>query len=534
MKLLLRQRDAVAIGLALLWGCLIVAAQWVGAFDPWEEPLVDWRLSIPGRVPPPDADLVLLSLEREAAGAVDSDTEGRARARLDYALVLRALVTYAPQSVVLEPLFNEPDAQYEAFDQSLAGMLARTNRAVLAGAALQLGTGTLRGDIPPVNLNRLVVRGRLDDCPQFDRLIWPMDLFARRAAVGIGNLSPDADGHCRRLPLVFVWQGQVTPSLALQAAAARLGASMERTEVLLGDRINLRDNHGRLLRSVPIDNEGRLRLRFRLRAAPVWQVNFDDILIYASQADRGVRPDQDLRVLRDRQIWIGYAAPDTAPVQTVVGGLPPVRVQMTAVRNILDEDFLRPLSSGWLLILFLLVSVLAVKAILHWDYLLGGCLLVVLNISWWQIGRALFVRHNWVLPLVSFAVLCAGAFALALASRYWNSTPTPDEPEEKEEIKAEEKPPTTDVSLEEFAEGKGQAEQTPKPAKIVREPVGPLFAVPSDTPLKRSVFQEKESKMPPPAPVRRGHPGMVPPPPEEPNRPGGILYWLEGVRRHLR
>lgn len=84
----------------------------------------------------------------------------------------------------------------------------------------------------------------------------PPEIFATRAAgVGFNYYESDADDKVRRADLLVNYEGFLFPSASLELAAAYLGESHS----------SLRIDHNRLLldgREIPIDNEGRLLLRF--------------------------------------------------------------------------------------------------------------------------------------------------------------------------------------------------------------------------------------------------------------------------------
>ena len=48
-----KRRISLAAGLALLWGAFTLLAQLSGALDDFEEPLLDWRLSLASLAAPP-------------------------------------------------------------------------------------------------------------------------------------------------------------------------------------------------------------------------------------------------------------------------------------------------------------------------------------------------------------------------------------------------------------------------------------------------------------------------------------------------
>ncbi len=96
----------------------------------------------------------------------------------------------------------------------------------------------------------------LDRVPVAAAAFVPPEIFATRAAgVGFNYYESDADDKVRRADLLVNYEGFLFPSASLELAAAYLGESHS----------SLKIDHNRLLldgREIPIDNEGRLLLRF--------------------------------------------------------------------------------------------------------------------------------------------------------------------------------------------------------------------------------------------------------------------------------
>ena len=97
--------------------------------------------------------------------------------RLDYSLVLRSLIDYAPQSVVFEMNLNDRDTEYTSFDDTFSHIVQRANTVVFAATVLtppQLARPCPR--ISPA----IPVHGNLRQVPRFGSAIWPLDTFAGR------------------------------------------------------------------------------------------------------------------------------------------------------------------------------------------------------------------------------------------------------------------------------------------------------------------------------------------------------------------
>ena len=411
------RRVALAAGLALLWGIFTLLAQLSGALDAFEEPLLDWRLSLNSYSSAPSDQLALI--------AIDNIPPDRPWpwSRLDYSLALRSLIDYAPQSVVFEMNLNDRDTEYTSFDDTFSHIVERANTVIFAATVLTpAGTDPL-----PAKLGSLPFHGNARLVPRFGSAIWPLDTFAGDSPVGVNNLESESGLRLRRLPLVFMLDGKMIPSLVLQGAVQFLGADLASSEVQVGRAIFLRGADGKLLRTIPIDDEGRMRIRFHQGPAASWQASFDNIMLYDDQLQHGITPDHDLRNLVRRQVWIGRTDPgEKERFKTAVGSLSRVEVQLAAERTILSQDYIRPLPPMILALLYLLIALGIAAAVIRSGPIHAAAMLVVLASFWFESSILAFRLYNVILPLPSFAMLLFGAYAVGILASYWDLEPEED------------------------------------------------------------------------------------------------------------
>jgi len=412
-----KRRVALAAGLALLWGIFTLLAQLSGALDAFEDPLLDWRLSLNSYPTPPSDQLALI--------AIDNIPPDRPWpwSRLDYSLALRSLIDYAPQSVVFEMNLNDRDTEYTSFDDTFSHIVQRANTVVFAATVL-----TPAGTTPlPANLGSLPFRGNMRQVPRFGSAIWPLDTFAGDSPVGANNLESESGLRLRRLPLVFMLDRKMIPSLVLQAAAQFLGADLASSEVQVGRAIFLRNKDGKLLRTVPIDDEGRMCIRYHQGPTASWQASFDNIMLYDDQLQNGIIPERDLRKLIRRQVWIGRTdSGERERFKTAVGQLSRVEVQLQAERTILDQDYVRPLPPMILAALYLLIAIGGAAALIRFGPIHAAAMLLVLASFWFESSILAFRVYNVILPLPSFAMLIFGAYAVGILASYWDLDPDED------------------------------------------------------------------------------------------------------------
>jgi adenylate cyclase len=406
-----KRRGALAAGLALLWTIFALLAQFSGALDAFEESTLDWRQSLAAYPEPPSDQLALV--------AIDSIPPDRPWpwSRLDYSLVLRALLDYAPQGIVFDMNLNDRDSTYTSFDEIFSHIVQRTNGVVFAAT----GTTSSEGGPPPERLGTIPCQGGTRLIPRFASAIWPLETFSGQSPVGINNVQAESGLRLRRIPLVFSLAGKLVPSLVLQATAQFLGADLSASEVQVGRAVFLRRKDGTLLRTIPIDDEGRMRVRYHRGPAASWEATFDNVIVYDDETQQGVKPQQNLSDLLHRQVWIGRTDPGLRErFHTPVGQLALVQVEMQAEHTILDQDYVRPLPPMILAILYLLVGIGGATLLVRIGPLHGTALLVVTAAFWVESSVLAFRLYNVILPLPSFAMLIFGVYVMALLATVWD------------------------------------------------------------------------------------------------------------------
>jgi adenylate cyclase len=406
-----KRRGALAAGLALLWTIFALLAQFSGALDEFEETLLDWRQSLAAWPEPPSTQLALV--------AIDNIPDDRPWpwSRLDYSLGLRALIDYAPQSVVFNMNLNDRDPSYTSFDDIFSHIVDRANIVVFSAT----GTTSAESGAPPPSLGTIPYQGSRRRVARFGSAIWPLVTFAGKSPVGVNNVQAEDEMKLRRIPLIFFLDQKMVPSLVLQATAQFLGGDLSTSDVQVGRAIFLRSKDGRLLRTIPIDDEGRMRVRYQWGPAASWQASFDNTIVYDDELQQGIKPAQDPRDLVGRQVWIGRTDPALLErFHTPVGTLSLVEVEMQAERTILDQDYVRPLPPMILAVLYLLVGIGGASLIVRIGPIHGTALLAVTAAFWFESAVLAFRIYNVILPLPSFAMLIFGVYVMGLLAIVWD------------------------------------------------------------------------------------------------------------------
>jgi adenylate cyclase len=413
-----QRRIALAAGLAVVWTVFILLAHFSGALEGFEAPLIDWRLSLHAYPSPASNKLALVAIDN-----IPPDKPWP-WSRFEYAITLHSLNAYAPSSVVFDVSFNEHDSDAESFDDTFSHQVQRANTVIFAA------TGMVEAGAPPAEkIDVIPFTGGTHEVTRFGSAVWPLATFASNSPLGVNNIDPEAGLRLRQLPLVFLLKGQMVPSLVLQATAQLLGADLSKSEVQVGRAILLRTSDGELRRTIPIDEQGRMRIRYHHGPETTWETSFDNIALFDDQIQNNISPGMDLRGLVHRQVWIGRTDPaDHERFKTPIGELSRTEVELQAERTILDQDYLRPLPPMVLAGLYLLFAIGIAAVVVRFGPRHALAMAVVALAFWVETSMVVFRGYNVILPLVGFTLLVIGAYATGMLARSWDVETDDDVP----------------------------------------------------------------------------------------------------------
>ena len=198
----------LAAGILLgIWIGVIQTKGVASALDRVENLTLDWRFLLAGARPAPEGVIIVAIDDRTL-----SETGGNSPPREMLARIVRTLADAHPRAVALDIALLDPKAP-EA-DAELADALKSMNSVV---AAIGLfGHGRLSGEQPQ--------SGELAFAPQPSDVLWPIDAIRDAAQIGLANVSTDASGIPRYIPMIYQIPDGVIPSFALAVASAALGA----------------------------------------------------------------------------------------------------------------------------------------------------------------------------------------------------------------------------------------------------------------------------------------------------------------------
>jgi CHASE2 domain-containing sensor protein/nitrogen-specific signal transduction histidine kinase len=230
-----------------------------------------------------------------------------------------------------------------------------------------------------------------------------------KAASGSGflNVTIDADGILRRIPLIIARNELVYPSLGLATVISALGIRQLALRVTRSGTASLA--LGDI--TVPLDRRGGLLLRFRGEKQTFPYISAADVL--GDQLPEGS--------LRDRIVFLGTSAPglgDTVatPLDTTFPG---VEVHATVADSILRRDFIRrsPAAPAIELALVLTAGPVAALIVAVAGIAWGGAMLVaVAGGLWIATGWLMGSSGLFISPVFPLVALAFGFTAITVAS----------------------------------------------------------------------------------------------------------------------
>ena len=296
------------VAAALVFGAWLGLRQMMGvasSLDRVENLTLDWRFLLAGARTAPDG-VVIVAIDDQTL----SEAEGHGLSRTMLARLVRAIADLHPRAVALDIAF--PDSKGENEDAELAEALKST-ASVVASIGV-FGEGVRAGGQPQ--------SAELALAPKPSEVLWPTDAIRDATQTGLANVSTDASGIPRYVPMIFEVPDGVAPSFALAVASAGVGAD----PVFGPGRIQLGG------RTAQTDLGYHLPIRYYGPAGSFRRYSAAKLL----------RGDLDAEALRGQTVLVGITATglgDTfaTPFDRIAPG---VEIFATAISNLLSGDTL--------------------------------------------------------------------------------------------------------------------------------------------------------------------------------------------------
>ena len=226
---------------------------------------------------------------------------------------------------------------------------------------------------------------------------------------GFLNGQPDGDGRLRRLPLMIRYGQAVYPNLAL----ASLLAAENKQPVMLKQRLGGQSSLIMGGHSIPIDDNGNLRIRFAAKRSNLHHIT----------AGRVLNGQVSESEVRGRMVLVGLGASGLAQsYQTPADGLfTAVEVHAQAVETILSKKYIRRHLTivAAEIILSMMVAILFSLCIARLEFLTTTIIGTIGIAVLWAIAQLLFNSRQLLLsPLLPSAVIISSGLFLMLF-KYW-------------------------------------------------------------------------------------------------------------------
>jgi len=227
--------------------------------------------------------------------------------RLDLTLVLRAVSPYRPAPVGLLLPLDSPDVLEPVQDDQLSRALASFETPVLPAVAFREEGGGEKLELTPIPH-----RGSLRGIRPAETFLAPEESLRRPTRTAAWKVTPEADRHVHRVPLVFRQGEQAIPSWFLEMYARALQADLSKSE-LSGRRIVLRDEQGRPLQSIPVDLRGSVPVDWNSPDPAFTKMEIRSVVLASEQERIGVTPVYDLGILSKKPLIVAGTLPEVDP-----------------------------------------------------------------------------------------------------------------------------------------------------------------------------------------------------------------------------
>ncbi len=340
-----------------------------------------------------------------------------------YGIATEYLHSCGARAIVYDIIFDSPDidrlnSSAELSDSSFARQMQISGRVILA-AQMQDSTHFASGFAitqfrhsfhysVPDNLVR-----------EYPRITLPIAQFqCTMAHAGAVNFFTDTDGVCRRLPLLFRYDGRIIPYMALAATLLyanvdSVGFDTQQHALTVGTR------------QIPIDKDGFFNVYWYGRGGVNGAFKYiafaqliQDYLVRMNGETPAINPD----IFKDKVVFIGATAAGlldlkTTPMSTLEP-FPGVEVYATIFSNIIRGDYIREASFWvWWLILGVVLALLVFfwQRLKVWQAALITLFIVVIPLL---LALVLFQQYKLFFPAILSEVNILLSVLIVLSVNY--------------------------------------------------------------------------------------------------------------------
>ncbi len=374
-----------------------------------ENVTVDWRFEArAGRDLPADDRIVVVGIDEQSL-------ENLARwpwPRHVHGVFLQSLLKKPPAAVAFDLLFTEASEDASQDEKFVMPMELYPN--AISGAAFESDASAFEGKKIGKTEPFSDIKGDQSKILGGDTGITPIEPVAQASWTGFVNVPASVvDGVRWEAPLLTRLGTQVYPSLALQILMRLENSRAEDVRISLGESIQILSEDGSVLRDIPIDERGFIRLNYR-NLDGFQNIGYYSLLWQLNEFPETPWP-AGFPKLDGQAIIVGQTAEGLTDFgeTPLYSRTPLVYVQATAVNNLLQEDFLTlaprwPILVGWLILMWVTLVLLR-----HATVTLGVVVPLVIAVlyivlAFWQFETS-SLQFPVFMPVASFIGLHIGA-----------------------------------------------------------------------------------------------------------------------------
>jgi adenylate cyclase len=243
-----------------------------------------------------------------------------------------------------------------------------------------------------------------------NKVLMPLNKFSTVAkTLGHINMIPDKDGVLRWEIMAIELDGEIFPSVSLQAARIAQGLPMEAMILKATNGIQLGQNF------IPTDFWGRTLIRYYGPEGTTPQISALDIL------QNKVDPSK----IKDRIVLIGATAVGIYDLRvTPTGIMPGVEKHANVITSILHKDFILRITNLTNIIIIIITGIMFTLLILRLKALFGALLSFVFIVAFYWITNYFFFEKNLWIDLsysgsnILITYLALTAYRYATEERY--------------------------------------------------------------------------------------------------------------------
>lgn len=362
----MRHKLSQILIISLLATALALVAARRHWLDSLEAGTWNWRVTAFAKPSPstPNISIILLDQASLDWGAAENGWPWP-WPRSVYSALLDFVQRGNPRAVAFDVLYTEPSAYDVSDDEELAAAVARSQPFV---GAVFLGQQATQVTAWPENLVHPApwLAGVEDwlNPARAEKLVepgaaFPVPVLASNVTLLANvNDAPDRDGVFRRATLFRIFDGVAVPSLGLatfRAAFPDTPIAIEPGRLRLGNR------------SLPMDDAGRITLRFRGPLARYALYSAAAIIQSELRLKHGETASLSPEIFKNSYVFFGFSAPglkDLRPTP-VAGDYPGVGLHVTMLDNLLEADALADPAPGWVVLCTLLLALLGAAGTLY-------------------------------------------------------------------------------------------------------------------------------------------------------------------------